>query len=449
MKKIFTILFTSITILFLYGFLAVTPLSAQNFQRTTAGDETFTIPNNGTNLIIVTLDGAHGGGSSDGGTGGHVVATFTVSANDVIRVIVGDNGGIGGWASGGGGGTAIINTTTGTLLAVAGGGGGGDASSNQGGGGQNGDPSGGAGGGAPSAGGGGGGFSGAGTPGCCGKGCGGGAQANINNSTAGGVGCLTNGAAGGAGFGGGGGGAGNWSSGGGGGGYKGGDSSQSAASNSTGGFNYVDAGGTGVTNDPGDTGGSTNADGSVTVNFGPLPVELIDFAANAGKEVIDLYWRTASELNNEGFDLQRSPDARNWETLEFISGFGTSLEKRSYTYTDKNPLKGQNYYRLKQMDYDGQFEYSKVVSVEVVGERNAMLFSPNPGSEGGSVNLRIDSENFESGELTLFDMTGKAVLVQKISSANMDLDLSYLSKGIYAARLTFGGEQLVEKLLIE
>ncbi len=180
-----------------------------------------------------------------------------------------------------------------------------------------------------------------------------------------------------------------------------------------------------------------------------LPVELIDFTAKEIENQVNLSWSTASELDNEGFDLQRSPDAKSWETLDFISGFGTSLDAHSYTYKDKSPLKGQSYYRLKQMDYDGAFEYSKVVSVEVGGERNAMLFFPNPGSEGGSVNLRIDSENFESGELTLFDMTGKAVLVQKISSANMDLDLSYLSKGIYAARLTFGGEQLVEKLLIE
>ncbi len=142
-------------------------------------------------------------------------------------------------------------------------------------------------------------------------------------------------------------------------------------------------------------------------------------------------------------------NGNDWKSIGFESGAGTSFETHSDNYIDATPHTGLNYYRLKQIDYDGAYEYSKTVSVEVGRNDRQLFFSPNPSPEGNTINLHINYDNFESGTLTIFDLTGKAVLMQDINASRMDLDVSQLSKGIYIARLTSGREQPVERLLIE
>ena len=102
--------------------------------------------------------------------------------------------------------------------------------------------------------------------------------------------------------------------------------------------------------------------------FQVLPVELLSFEGFSQKNSIFLDWSTATEINNDGFYIERSSDIENWEDIDFINGNGTSLEKQFYQYEDQSPLFGANYYRLKQMDFDGKYEYS-----------NCLLYtSPSP-----------------------------------------------------------------------
>ena len=157
-------------------------------------------------------------------------------------------------------------------------------------------------------------------------------------------------------------------------------------------------------------GGSGNIAGTITTNsfnsfsifaFGnnnagtnPLPVELLSFEAvlNDGEVILD--WKTASEINNDFFEIQRSENGEDWTVIGEVEGNGTSNEIISYNYVDKTPLFGKSFYRLRQVDFDGQFEYSGVVSVDnaFTGQKMQARLFPNPTSQD-NVNLRIITAN--------------------------------------------------------
>ncbi len=103
----------------------------------------------------------------------------------------------------------------------------------------------------------------------------------------------------------------------------------------------------------------------------PLPIELYSFNSKVHPEHIELNWTTATEINNDFFTLERSSDLYTWEIVGFVQGAGTTSEKRHYSLNDYNPLDGVTYYRLKQTDFDGKFEYFGPLSVMYL-----------PGAEG-------------------------------------------------------------------
>jgi len=96
----------------------------------------------------------------------------------------------------------------------------------------------------------------------------------------------------------------------------------------------------------------------------PLPVELTSFDANVSGAVVVLNWETASEINNDYFQIERSVNGSAWENIGFVEGEGTTTSTTRYEFVDENPLTGISYYRLKQVDFDDKFEYSDKVSVE-------------------------------------------------------------------------------------
>jgi len=95
-----------------------------------------------------------------------------------------------------------------------------------------------------------------------------------------------------------------------------------------------------------------------------IPVELSSFTASASKNSVTLNWITATELNNLGFEIQRLSIGDVWEKIVFVEGYGTTTEIHNYSYIDVNLTPGKYLYRLKQIDFDGQFEYSDVVEVD-------------------------------------------------------------------------------------
>lgn len=184
-----------------------------------------------------------------------------------------------------------------------------------------------------------------------------------------------------------------------------------------------------------------------------FPVELISFSSEIRNNFIDLFWTTASELNNEKFVVQRSVNGRDYHAIGEIGGSGTTPEPQNYSYTDQNPFYGINYYRLKQIDFDGQLEYSNVISsrYDNFGTRISELF-PNP-TQSGLVSLEYHSNHDSRLSVSVFDITGKLLTNQfhQVSRGENSLkfDFSTIGQGLHIVKLEDGFNQAFRKLVVE
>ncbi len=168
---------------------------------------------------------------------------------------------------------------------------------------------------------------------------------------------------------------------------------------------------------------------------GSLPVKLISFNAQSSGNAVLLNWKTASELNNSHFDVQRSLDFKTWETIGQVKGNGTSYVINSYNYLDPNPFKPLTYYRLKQNDYDGMFEYSPVKMLKSQWADEIINLFPNPAKESITVSFNTPEQGDQLNFLVT-DIAGR-VLIKKTVDAkpnsifNESIDISELDNGIY------------------
>lgn len=195
--------------------------------------------------------------------------------------------------------------------------------------------------------------------------------------------------------------------------------------------------------------GDGNDIGSVELQANELPVELISFQARWTDEGGLLTWGTASELNNSGFEVQYSKDGLNWEQIAFVKGSGTTLEEKTYKWLDKDIKHGQNYYRLKQIDYDGQFSFSLIRNIyfDKEVEVQFMLY-PNPAKE--QVFFQFSEERW-SEEYCLFQLyDGHGRMVRKwVRYDNGPLNLDDLPSGIYILSAYYGTLHFKELLVKE
>ncbi|MEM1328232.1 MAG: T9SS type A sorting domain-containing protein [Bacteroidota bacterium] len=157
-----------------------------------------------------------------------------------------------------------------------------------------------------------------------------------------------------------------------------------------------------------------------------LPVDLLSFSAKAQLNEVQLQWVTASEINNSHFELQRSSNGKEWTALDKVLGAGNSVQKIDYSFVDASPLKSVNYYRLKQVDFDGAYEYSSIVSVTIDG-KNATVY-PTLASSEIIVTQAV-------GVATLYDMSGKLVRQFQINDEVQTLDIQDLINGKYLLEL--------------
>lgn len=184
-----------------------------------------------------------------------------------------------------------------------------------------------------------------------------------------------------------------------------------------------------------------------------LPVELVGFKVEEKNKKAYLNWSTATEINNDRFEVEHSKDGEEWRKIGSISGNGNSVIVNNYGFIHEYPNYGINYYRLKQIDYDGQFEYSKVISVNLKGENGEVgEFYPNP-SKSGLVNLDYHAQNDDEISVTVFDLTGKLMVnqIQYISRGdnNLSFDFSYLNTGLYIVKVGDERNPTHRKLIIE
>lgn len=180
-----------------------------------------------------------------------------------------------------------------------------------------------------------------------------------------------------------------------------------------------------------------------------LPVELIFFKGQNTKEGNHLTWETAVEINNEGFELQHSTNGIQWRKLDFIKGYGTTQETRMYSYVDLHPLKGVNYYRLKQIDYDGQFEYSNIISITSKGsDLSKLSVYPNPVLND-ELSIFLPASLLDGGVLTVYNVTGQAVAQKVIQDSIEKIDVSKLPAGLYQIIGVKGMLVFHEKLVVK
>lgn len=136
-----------------------------------------------------------------------------------------------------------------------------------------------------------------------------------------------------------------------------------------------------------------------------LPVELTSFQAALNQKAVKLNWQTASELNNAKFIIETSDEGELFSGIGEVQGAGTTLEKESYQFTHHTPSAGINYYRLKQVDFDGTFEYSKVVAINAVGNNDIVTY-PNPAKD--KVYVQYDRSK-GPGKIYLLDALGRRI----------------------------------------
>jgi len=202
-----------------------------------------------------------------------------------------------------------------------------------------------------------------------------------------------------------------------------------------------------------------------TGSSGPvvLPVELTSFTISVITGHVVLKWKTATEVNNYGFEIERMTPSQTlplvgggqgggWSKIGFVEGAGTTNAPKEYSYSDKNISVGKYSYRLKQIDRDGKFEYSQ--SVEITVEQTPNVFAleqnyPNPFNPSTMINFRLSTSNFTM--LKVYDAIGRevATLVNETKEAGYyseTFDGTKHSSGIYFVRLQSGHEVQLKKM---
>jgi hypothetical protein len=157
----------------------------------------------------------------------------------------------------------------------------------------------------------------------------------------------------------------------------------------------------------------------------PLPVTLMNFEATPQDGRNLLTWKTTSETNNKGFEIERSRDARTFEKIGFVEGAGDAQQTESYRFTDLDPF-NITYYRLKQLDHNGVFENSKIIMVK--NEREVIIY-PNP-ARGFLTVSGIDSEK----DMSVLNQVGDIVLKQKVEPLK-PVHIGTLPNGIYTIKI--------------
>lgn len=182
---------------------------------------------------------------------------------------------------------------------------------------------------------------------------------------------------------------------------------------------------------------------------GALPVEWLSFTGRFQGSVVGLNWATGTEENNSHFVVERTHDGAHWETIGQVTGAGFTVQVSRYQFIDENPYGDVNYYRIKQVDFDGSYEYSDVVMVHSMVEQAGFDISvyPNPAKDYVQLNTKGGSTN---GVIQLLDISGKTI-VEKTPEMNYptQLDLTNLDTGIYFVKYTNGTESVVKRLVIK
>ncbi len=188
------------------------------------------------------------------------------------------------------------------------------------------------------------------------------------------------------------------------------------------------------------------------------PVELSSFSAASNDGNVVLKWSTATETNNQGFEIQRKmTDAGNqksvWQKIGFVPGFGTSSESKAYSYKDNELSSGNYIYRLKQVDFNGSFSYSREVNVSVTSPVKFTLEQnyPNPFNPSTTIKYSIPQDGFV--KLKIYNLLGQELItlvnsVQKSGRYEVMFDASRFASGVYYYRIETQNFTSIKKMML-
>jgi len=192
--------------------------------------------------------------------------------------------------------------------------------------------------------------------------------------------------------------------------------------------------------------GSYAASGPITASVScPLPVKLISFEGSSAGSRNILTWATSSEEDNDYFQIEKSSDGKNFTPIGQVSGEGTTSTQHTYKYTDNNPANGVNYYRLKQVDFNGAAHYSNTIVLDNASSDAANIaVYPNPNNGSFSVELM----NPGPYTLEVTDLQGQRVYYTSGTSAPEIVKVNGLTQGLYIVQVTIDNQVITKKVVV-
>jgi hypothetical protein len=197
--------------------------------------------------------------------------------------------------------------------------------------------------------------------------------------------------------------------------------------------------------------------GSGFVLTATLPVKWINFEGENLSDKVQLNWRTVNEINNAGFDIERSTNNQNFGKIGYVKGYGNTVNIQKYDFIDElinlnniDPVSDKLYYRLKQTDYDGNYHYSKTISVDAPSMFGVFVY-PNPFNEflNVAINSNISNQNCD---VKLLDLSGRELITKSFTTNNKEFifeikEVNMLNPGIYFIRIIVNGKIFTNKIV--
>jgi hypothetical protein len=184
-----------------------------------------------------------------------------------------------------------------------------------------------------------------------------------------------------------------------------------------------------------------------------LPVELTSFASTVKNNSVLLNWQTATEKSNYGFEVERSADKVKWQKIAFVNGNGNSNSEKYYSYADKSSMSGKQYYRLKQVDTDGNYEYSKTIEADLGLPKSYELSQNYPNPFNPATTIKFALPESQVVKITVFNSIGEQVTkvvdeYMEAGSHEVNFSASNLASGVYLYRLEAGKYVQTKKMML-